>query len=378
LTHEGCRARQERLFSRLDEAGIPAALITAPRDIYYLTGLLPEGLAYPYPSALFLGPGLKSWLVTGKEGGQALVDERLVYPITLMGTLNPDCHERLCSRVAGPAARTQNLPRLGCQRESLPHSVAHVVSAAASPREWVEVDGILQDLQLRKDADELACLRRAVAANLAGYDRAQELLRPVITEMEMVTECQAAAQRYTRSVHFYNGDFQSGEFGGFARGNRPIQAGELYIIDAWSDVDGYWCDMSRTWSVGGEPTDLQAGIYEHVAAVLRAVPSLVRPGLDTREFWRELDARLREHPRLADTGLVHHGGHGVGVRVHEGPDLNRDRGGVFEVGNVFTCEPAAYLEDLRAGVRLENVFHLGEDGVEVLSDYPLSIIAGGR
>ncbi|MBM3460221.1 MAG: aminopeptidase P family protein, partial [Armatimonadetes bacterium] len=62
-----------------------------------------------------------------------------------------------------------------------------------------------------------------------------------------------------------------------------------------------------------------------------------------------------------------------GLRVHEPPDLNRDRGGIFEVGNVFTCEPAIYGADLRAGIRLENVFHITEAGVEVLIEYPLSL-----
>jgi Xaa-Pro aminopeptidase len=71
--------------------------------------------------------------------------------------------------------------------------------------------------------------------------------------------------------------------------------------------------------------------------------------------------------------LIHHGGHGVGLRVHEGPDLNRDRGGTFEVGNVFTCEPGAYSPELRGGVRVENLFHLTQSGVEVLSQFPLAL-----
>jgi Xaa-Pro dipeptidase len=373
LTLDGCRARQQRFLTRLEQAGIPAALISEPRDIYYLTGLLPENKPYPYPSLLFLGPGLPSWLATGLDGGEGAVDERMVYPINVMATLNPDNHRRLCELVRAPLGRSQNLPRLGFQREGLPHSVARVAESAAAPREWVEIDEILQDLQLRKDPDEVECIRRSVRATLAGYTRAQQAIRPGVTELEVMTECQAAAQRYTGRGHFYSGDFQSGQPGGPAR-DRPIEQGELYIIDAWSDIDGYWCDMSRAWSVGGEPTDLQASVYEHVAGVLRAVPQMARAGRSTSDLWRELDARLREHPHLADLGLVHHGGHGVGLRVHEGPDLNRDRGGLFEVGNIFTCEPGAYTDALRQGVRLENVFHVTEAGTQVLVEYPVSII----
>ena len=46
-------------------------MISEPRDIYYLTGLLPELKTFPYPNLLFLGPGQKSWLVTGAPAGEA-------------------------------------------------------------------------------------------------------------------------------------------------------------------------------------------------------------------------------------------------------------------------------------------------------------------
>lgn len=371
LTPEGCRVRQERFLSRLETAGIAGALISEPRDIYYFTGVLPEQKMQPYPSVLFLGPGLPSWLLTGLAGAEPLVDEVVVYPIGVYATLNPDNHRRLCELLPDLAQRHPNLAKVGYQAEGLPHSVARAFALGAAPGRWEAIDPLLQDLQLRKDADEVACIRRAIRATLAGYTRAQQVIRPGVSELEVMTECQAAAQRYSGEVHFYNGDFRSGEPGGFAR-NRTIEAGEMYIIDAWSDVGGYWCDMSRAWAVSGEPSHLQASVYEHLADILRAVPEMARLGRSTTEFWQELDARVREHPHLAEKGLAHHGGHGIGLRVHEGPDLNRDRGGVFEVGNVFTCEPGAYSAELNQGARLENLFLVTPTGVEILSEYPLS------
>ena len=140
---------------------------------------------------------------------------------------------------------------------------------------------------------------------------------------------------------------------------------------------GYWADLARTFVVGGKPTELQASVFAHLAAILEDVPALVRPGGSATELWKTLDARIREHPHLAVDGLVHHGGHGVGVRPHEAPDLNRDRDGVFEVGDVFSCEPGGYSEALNMGVRVENTFWVTENGVENLVDYPLNLIPGG-
>jgi len=372
LTLDGCRKRQERFLARLEQAGIAAAAVSHPRDIYYLTGLLAEH-TYGSPSLLFLGPGVRSWLITGFDG-EAVVDETIRYSPNVGSTTNPDNHRRAAERIRDIVRSTPNLPRLGYQREALPYSFARALEDGGAPRDWAEVDEILLNLQLRKDADEVACIRLAIRATLAGYTRAQQVIRPGITELEVLTECQAAAQRRTGEPHFYSGDFRSAAPGGGAR-NRPIERGELYIIDAWSDVHGYWADMARTWVVGGEPSDLQASVYEHLAGILRSVPERAWAGRSTIEFFLELDARIREHPHMADTGLTHHGGHGIGLHAHEFPDINRDRGGVFEVGNVFTCEPGFYSPELNAGVRVENNFLVTESGVEVLSEYPLSIIA---
>jgi Xaa-Pro aminopeptidase len=371
LTREGCQARQERFLRRLEEAGIGAALIAAPRDIFYFTGVLPESGALPYPSLLFLGPGLSSWLITGKGDGDAVVDDRVVYETGTFATHNPD-NARRVQALARDRFRAQNSPtHLGFQREELPYAFAEAATSASGPEEWVEIDELLQEQQLRKDPDEVECIQRAVNANLAAYARAPQVIRPGVTELEVMTECHMAALRQTGEPHYFNGDFQSGQLGGQAR-NRPIEAGELYIIDAWSDVGGYWSDMSRAWCVG-EPTDLQVSVYEHIATILRDVPNMARVGRDTMDLWRELDERIREHPHLAKEGLIHHGGHGLGLRVHEFPDLNRDRGGVFEVGNVFTCEPGAYSAELRGGVRLENNFYISPEGVKNLSDTPLTL-----
>jgi Xaa-Pro dipeptidase len=369
LTRDGCRTRQERFRARLSETGLPGAVISHPREIYYFTGLLAE----PHPSLLYLGADGRSWLATWNDEGEPLVDTRLTYAWHIQYTMNPDQHARLAERVREAARGLKRGGRLGYQFEALPFSIANSLAEVAAPDAWVPVDEIVADLQRRKDPDEIDCIRKATAAVMAGYDRAAEVIRPGVSEVEVFTECQAAAQRRTRAVHYYAGDFQSGAFGGAAR-DRKLEKGELYIIDAQADVDGYWCDNSRAWIVGGEPTDLQRSVYDHIAAVLHAVPKMIRPGESCTAFWRALDARLREHPHLAKEGLIHHAGHGVGLRCHEAPDLNRDRDATFEVGNVVSVEPGGYSDALRQGVRLEHSFWIKPDGVETLSEQPLELL----
>ncbi len=371
LTLKGCEVRQRRLRERLAAEGIDAVVLTDHRDIYYLTGVhLSNYPSFYFPAFLFLETDGCCWLVSHSDDGEALVDEWLTYEWHKLYTLNPDLLRQLDAAVARRVRGEAPVSRIGWQEEALPKCLADTLARTIDPSTWVPIDGLLAEIQKRKESDEVALLRGAIKADLAAYSAAQEAIAPGVSELEVLAAGQRAATDAAGEVVYHGGDYQCGEFGGTARARR-IEAGEMYIIDAQSTYRGYWADLCRSFVVGGEASDLQLSAYEHLACILEGVPNLVKPGGKATELWRAVDARIREHPAFADTGLIHHAGHGVGLRPHEAPDLNRDREGVFEVGDVFSCEPGAYCEELRAGIRLENTFQITETGVENLSDYPL-------
>jgi Xaa-Pro aminopeptidase len=337
--------------------------------VYYLTGFLPG----TFPALLYLETGGGAWLAAHTTEGEAAVTDRVAYEYHRLFTMNPDPLQCLAGAVEQRIKGQSTVRRLGWQAESLPRLLGEVVGAAVRPDEWRSVDTILTDMQQRKDPDEIALLRQAIACTLAGYAAAEGAIAAGVSELEVLAASHRAATLAAGEPVYHGGDFRAGEFGGLAR-DRPIQAGELYIIDAQVVYRGYWSDLARTYAVS-EPTDIQASVYAHLAAILNEVPNQVRPGHSATAFWHWLDARIREHPHLAANGLIHHGGHGVGTRGHEAPDLNRDREGTFAVGNVFSCEPGGYSPELRAGIRLENTFLITDSGVENLSVYPLDLRA---
>ena len=374
LTLEGCSDRQERLRARLNAEGVDAVVLTDHLEIYYLTGVLLCGYpAFQFPAFLFFETDGGSWLAAHTEDGEALVDDRITYEWHVMSTMNPDPVRQLNEAVSSRLSGGMPVSRVGWQEEGLDRLLAETVDARLAPDAWVPVDDILAGLHKRKDADELALLRKSVEVDLAAYTRAREVVEPGVNELDVLAEAQQAAMKAAGEVVYHGGDYQAGVIGGTAR-DRTIEAGELYIIDAQSTYRGYWSDLARTFAVGGAPTDLQMSVYEHLAGILRDVPDLVRPGESASALWKTIDARIREHPHLSDAGLIHHGGHGVGLRAHEAPDINRDRDAVFEFGDVFSCEPGAYSDELRAGIRLENTFVITPTGVETLSEYPLDIM----
>jgi Xaa-Pro aminopeptidase len=367
LTQAGCRARQERLRERLAAASLDAAVISDARDVYYFTGVLPS----QFPTLLYLPTEGDGFMIGHHEEGEAAIPRRLAYEYNKLYTLNPDpmaCLAGVLERHAGGLPR---VGRLGWQAEALPKALADIIAGAVRPDAWTPIDAILVELQQRKDPDEIALLRKANQCNLAAYAAAEAAIKAGVNELEVLAAAQQAALLEAGEPVQVGGDYRAGAFGGPAR-SRPIEDGELYIIDSGLSYRGYWTDLARTFAVG-EPSALQRSVYEHVAGVLNEIPNQLKPGGDGTALWRWIDARLREHPHLADKGLVTHGGHGIGTRVHEMPDINRDRGGAFAAGNVVTCEPGGYSPELRAGIRLENAFLITEDGVENLSPYPLTL-----
>ena len=368
LTLKGCRYRQQRFRDALAAEGIDAAIITDSRDIYYFTGLLLS--AYPafyFPALLYLETDGGAWLAASTGDGDAAVDERVVYDSHVLYTMNPDPMRLLNAVVAQKLRDSRGITRLGWQCESLPKLLADTVGNALDSA-WIGIDDLLIAQQMKKDADEIALLQQAIDISLCAYDRVQTAIAPGVNELDVLAAGQRVALHAAGEVIHHGGDYRCGQLGGPAR-DRAIQDGELYIIDAQTTYRGYWSDLCRTFAVG-DPTDLQASVYDHLKAILADIPNLVKPGSRGTALWQTIDERIREHPHLSDIGLIHHAGHGVGLRAHEPPDLNRDREGILEIGTVFSCEPGAYSQALNGGIRLENTFLVTETGVENLTDYP--------
>ena len=367
LSQQWCKERQRRLRERLAAAGVDAAVLTDLRDITYFTGLLLS----KFPALLFLETSGDSWLAAHTDEGEALTGDRIAYEWHKLGTMNPDPLRQLNAAVAKRLKGHAAVARVGWQEEAMPNLLADTVVDALHPGAWSPVDDLLAGFQKRKDPDEVDLLRKSIRTCAAAYEAARKAIAPGVNEMDVLAAGQRAAMREAGEPIWHGGDYQCNALGGPAR-NRRIEAGELYVIDAQSVCQGYNADTCRTFAVG-TPTDLQQSVYDHIAGILRDVPNLVKPGDSATALWKTLDARIREHARFRDIGLIHHGGHGVGLRAHEAPDINRDRDGLFEVGDVFSCEPGAYCDEMRHGVRLENTFLITESGVENLCDYPLSL-----
>jgi Xaa-Pro aminopeptidase len=292
-------------------------------------------------------------------------DRVLAYQAQRHSTLRNDQRQAssavLLEAIETPAAP----PRIGVEFSSFP---PHLSAPLAG--QLVDIEPELYRLRRRKDPDELACIRTAIAATGAMYETAREIVEPGINELEVFNQLQATAVRVFGEMTTATGnDYQCGQRGGPPR-DRAAEAGELYILDLGPAYRGYFADNCRTVAVDRRPTDEQHQAWAQLAAVFPMVEADVRPGASARELFEKVNAHLAE----STLGVFdHHLGHGIGLFPHEAPHLNPHWDDRFEEGDVFTAEPGLYAESLRAGIRLENNYRVSATGVELLSDFPLEL-----
>jgi Xaa-Pro aminopeptidase len=150
-----------------------------------------------------------------------------------------------------------------------------------------------------------------------------------------------------------------------------VREGDLVIVDAGAIVDDYCSDCTRTFAVGEVPDSLRE-TYEVVRRGQQAGLEAVRAGVSGREA----DAAARAVIAHAGYGenFAHGLGHGVGLLVHEAPALRPESEDVLAAGNVVTVEPGVYLSGV-AGIRIEDLVVVTEEGREVLTSFPKELTA---
>ncbi|HHV41862.1 MAG TPA: aminopeptidase P family protein [Clostridiaceae bacterium] len=149
-----------------------------------------------------------------------------------------------------------------------------------------------------------------------------------------------------------------------------IKEGDVVLIDIFSYIDHYCCDMTRTVFYK-DITAEEEKIYNIVLEAYYA-------GIDAVELdkpLREVDNATRAVITSAGFGdyFTHRTGHGIGIALHEPPDVSSVTNDIIEPGMVFSVEPGIYLPG-RFGIRIEDLVAVTEDGIEVLNKYPKDIM----
>ena len=361
---DACRGRQRRLIQQMQRLELDLVIVTQIEHVQWLAG--PEFRWFFQPVAALASDGHLTIVGPPKISENVAADEVLTYEAQWHSTIRND-QRRASSEVLNQALRGREKPdRLGVEFSTFGQHLASFLDAIL-----VDIEPDLYRLRRRKDPDELARIRMAIEGTRRMYERAREIIRPGVTELEVFNALQSAAveQFGEMSTGAGGNDYQCCSRGGPPR-NRAARDGELYILDLSPGFRGYFTDNCRTVSVSGNPTPEQQSAWSYCCKALDHVAATVSPGKSAKELFREAQAILDEAP-VGE--FDHHLGHGFGLFPHEAPHLNPNWDDRFEVGDVFTAEPGLYAPELKAGIRLEDNYLVTESGVELLTEFPLEL-----
>ena len=231
---------------------------------------------------------------------------------------------------------------------------------------FVETEGLCVNLRAVKDASEIARMRAAQAITDAAFAHIVGYMRPGMTERQVQVELEDFMVRHGASGLAFTSIVACGAHGASPHavsGDTRLEAGQCVVLDFGARAQGYCSDMTRVVFLGKPSAAMR-----HAYAVLREANETVEAMLLPDVTGAQAHAKAEEILAAGGfAGKMGHGlGHGVGIDIHEQPNLSPRNEKPLVAGNVVTVEPGIYLEG-EFGMRLEDFGVITERGFQVFT-----------
>ena len=275
------------------------------------------------------------------------------------------------------------------------------------PSEFHDVEALIHEMRLFKDAHEIDIMRRAAAISARAHIRAMQICKPGMREYQLEAELLHEFRNSGAQSVAYNSIVAGGENScilHYRAGSTELRSGELCLIDAGCELDGYASDITRTFPVNGKFTGPQRALYDITLAAQEAAVGMTKPG---NTFMQPHDAALKvltqglldeKLLKLSELGslenaietaayrrfYMHRTSHWLGMDVHDVGSYRETMQNspneekpwrVLKSGMVITIEPGLYIrpaDDVNKafwniGIRIEDDAVLNDSGCELIS-----------
>ena len=269
-------------------------------------------------------------------------------------------------------------------------------TGVVAPDEFISLNHFLHDMRLYKSRLEIKLMRQAAKISARAHQRAMQSCKPGMHEYQIEAELLHEFIRNGARTAAYPSIVGSGANGcilHYTENQDEISEGDLLLIDAGAEYQGYASDITRTFPASGRFSTAQRQAYDLVLAAQLAAIEEVKPG----NHWNDPhDAAVRVLTEgMVELGILkgdpeelikdqdytkyymHRTGHWIGMDVHDVGDYKLDgEWRMLEPGMVLTVEPGLYLPaEMRGlpkkwwniGIRIEDDVLVTKDGYEVLS-----------
>ncbi|MGX7203871.1 M24 family metallopeptidase [Enterococcus pingfangensis] len=239
--------------------------------------------------------------------------------------------------------------------------------------ELAPASGMIEKLREQKDTGEIAIIEKACAIADEGFEYILKMIRPGMTEIEVANQLDFFMRSLGASGTSFDTIVASGIRSALPHGvasEKMIQQGDMITLDFGCVYQGYVSDITRTFAIG-DPGQQLKDIYQIVLAAQLKVIETAQAGVTGAQ----LDAVARDFITEAGYGEAfgHSTGHGIGMEIHEGPNISRSNKHPLSAGNVITDEPGIYLAGL-GGVRIEDDLVILAEGNRILTKAPKELI----
>ena len=282
-----------------------------------------------------------------------------------------------------------------------------VRSGVNPPSEFHDIEALIHEMRLFKDAYEIEIMRRAAAISARAHIRAMQICTPGMREYQLEAELLHEFRNSGAQSVAYNSIVAGGANScilHYRAGSTELRSGELCLIDAGCELDGYASDITRTFPVNGKFTGPQRALYDITLAAQEAAIAMTKPG---NTFMQPHEAALKvltqglldeKLLKLTDLGslenaietgayrrfYMHRTSHWLGMDVHDVGsyrEASRDSSSedkpwrVLKSGMVITIEPGLYIRPAadvdekfwNIGIRIEDDAVLNNSGCELIS-----------
>jgi len=275
------------------------------------------------------------------------------------------------------------------------------------PSELHDVEALIHEMRLFKDAHEIETMRRAAAISARAHIRAMQMCKPGLREYQLEAELLHEFRNSGAQSVAYNSIVAGGANScilHYRAGSTELRSGDLCLIDAGCELNGYASDITRTFPVNGKFTGPQRALYDITLAAQEAAVAMTKPG---NTFMQPHEAALKvltqglldeKLLKLSDFGslenaietgayrrfYMHRTSHWLGMDVHDvgsyreqsnGPSNEEKPWRILKSGMVITIEPGLYVrpaDDVdeafwNIGIRIEDDAVIHDAGCELIS-----------
>lgn len=343
--------RVEQLRVKLQEQGLSAMLVASPINRRYLTGFT----------------GSAGYVLITRDQSYLLTDFRYMTqaPEQAIGFQVVEHGPKLMDTVKELLA-SEGITSLGFEQEHVTYAVFTSYTEQLKPVSLVPVSGLVEQLRIFKDQEELQVMQRAADLADATFSHLLNIVGTGKTEREIDLQMEMFMRTHGATSSSFDTIVASGERSALPHGvasERVIQGNEFITFDFGALLDGYCSDLTRTIAIGTPDPKLKE-IYDIVLEAQLHALDHIKPGMTGREA----DALCRDIITKYGYGeyFGHSTGHGLGMEVHESPRLSKASDDVLMPGMVVTVEPGIYLPGL-GGVRIEDDIVITETGIHILT-----------